>query len=223
MGGHAYYNSFILEIRPKINLVLSDKSEAYTGWGGVAINYSTLGATRLIFYALFHAVLIIIPIGLFMLIAVERGVTNRIVVLSVGGSASGIFVFIDFWIWMIAPKAGIYFSVAILGAMVVMCIGRFRRMVRTDELREWGWIVTMWFFYALFILSAGLAPWGIEDALSNVAHRFSHLLPIDNQLPFMFAQQIAAGRVAIPMIGDWLSSDRPPCRWLISLRPVQSS
>ena len=194
----------------KINLVLSDKSDAYTGWGGVAINNSTLGATRLIFYALFHAVLIIIPIGLFMLIALERGITNRVVVLSVGGGVSGIFVFIDFWIWMIAPKAGIYFSVAVLGAMVFMCIGRFRRMVRTDELCEWGWIVTLWFCYALFILSAGLAPWGIEDALSNVAHRFSHELPIDNQLPFMFAQQIAAGRVAIPMIGDWLSSDRPP-------------
>jgi hypothetical protein len=35
-------------------------------------------------------------------------------------------------------------------------------------------------------------------------------LATDNQLPFIFAQQIARGKIAIPMLGDWLSSDRPP-------------
>lgn len=194
----------------KIKLVLSDNSDAYTGWGGVAVYDSTLEGTKLIIFTLFHALLITIPIALFILISMERGITNRVVLLSIGAGASGIFVFIDFWIWMLAHKAGIYFSIAVLGAMLYMCVERIRRCYRIDELREWGWIVTMWFCYSLFILSAGLAPWGIVDALTNVAHRFSPELPIDNQLPFIFAQQIASGKVAIPMIGDWLSSDRPP-------------
>lgn len=169
----------------KINLVLSDNSDAHTGWGGVAVNDSTLGGARLIIFILFHALLIIIPIGLFILIGMERGITNPIVLLSVAAGASGIFVFIDFWIWMIAPKVGIYFSITVLGTMLYMCVERIRRIYRIDELREWGWIVSMWFCYSLFILSAGFAPWGIEDALTNVAHRFSHELPIDNQLPFI--------------------------------------
>jgi hypothetical protein len=55
-----------------------------------------------------------------------------------------------------------------------------------------------------------MAPFGLNDVLSQVATRFSHPLPYDNQLPFIFAEQITSGRVSIPMTEGWLSSDRPP-------------
>jgi hypothetical protein len=40
--------------------------------------------------------------------------------------------------------------------------------------------------------------------------RFLWTLPIDHQLPALFAAKIAAGHSPTPLIGDWLSSDRPP-------------
>lgn len=169
-----------------------------------------IGAVRLVVYALFHALVIILPIGYFAMLARERGVRNHVLALSVGACLSGIFVYTAFWMWMISPAAGILFSVVGIVSMGVACANILRRTIQSTVIREWGGAVALWFFYALFVLSAGLAPFGTDDVLTNVAVRFSHPLPIDNQLPFIFAKQIAKGSVAIPMIGDWLSSDRPP-------------
>ena len=177
---------------------------------GLVINDSSFGGVRLTFYALLHAVLIIIPIGLFMIIALRRGVRHRVLVLSIGACGSGIFVFIDFWIWMLVPQFASYICGIALLVMLVIGFNEYKKLSQMDTLHEWGFIVALWFFYALFILSAGLSPWGIQDVLYNVAHRFSHELPSDNQLPYVFAQQIATGNVLMPMIDGWLSSDRPP-------------
>lgn len=42
-----------------------------------------------------------------------------------------------------------------------------------------------------------------------VANRWRNL-PMDSWLPLTFAEMVSAGRLDVPMIGDWLSSDRPP-------------
>lgn len=48
------------------------------------------------------------------------------------------------------------------------------------------------------------------DYLIMAATAYSHPLPDDNQLPFVFAEMIRSGELRSPMRGDWLSSDRPP-------------
>ena len=66
--------------------------------------------------------------------------------------------------------------------------------------------------WAAFDLAMGFL-YGGQDAPADVsASRFSDPLPMDNQLPYLFARHIEqVGHVGSPMhVGDWLSSDRPP-------------
>lgn len=42
------------------------------------------------------------------------------------------------------------------------------------------------------------------------AEAYSHALPNDNEIPYVFAEMLRVGELRSPMIGDWLSSDRPP-------------
>jgi hypothetical protein len=50
----------------------------------------------------------------------------------------------------------------------------------------------------------------LSKPLEVAQSRWTHLLPIDNALPFIFAEHLRNGAVPTPMIGEWLSSDRPP-------------
>lgn len=56
------------------------------------------------------------------------------------------------------------------------------------------------------------------------ATRFTHPLPIDDQLPRIFADRVASGNLAGPIAGDWLMSDRPPLQAgvLLLFRPLGS-
>ncbi|WP_256775325.1 MULTISPECIES: hypothetical protein [unclassified Stenotrophomonas] len=63
---------------------------------------------------------------------------------------------------------------------------------------------------ALLVLWIGLFPFhgnGMPNA--EGASRWRPL-PIDAWLPMLFGDMLAQGRLDVPMIGDWLSSDRPP-------------
>ncbi|CAD7724988.1 hypothetical protein LMG31884_37770 [Xanthomonas hydrangeae] len=60
------------------------------------------------------------------------------------------------------------------------------------------------------IIWIGLYPfsWDGQD-WQTPANRWRSL-PMDSWLPLIFADMISEGRLDVPMIGDWLSSDRPP-------------
>lgn len=53
-------------------------------------------------------------------------------------------------------------------------------------------------------------PVGANDMIPKAATRWSHQLPVDNAIPLFFAEGLAAGVIQSPLVGDWLSSDRPP-------------
>ncbi len=63
---------------------------------------------------------------------------------------------------------------------------------------------------ALLVLWAGLFPFYWDGSTWEVPANRWRSLPVDNWLPFMFAQMLLEGRISSPMTGDWLGSDRPP-------------
>ncbi len=67
------------------------------------------------------------------------------------------------------------------------------------------------FVLAIFVVLVGYFPFDkvAPDAWGIAANRWISL-PIDNWISKVFADQIWAGQVQRPMIGDWLSSDRGP-------------
>jgi hypothetical protein len=72
--------------------------------------------------------------------------------------------------------------------------------------------------YTLLILALALFPFehGISNDNLAAAIRWRDL-PVDNWLPKVFADQIWAGSVNVPMIPGWQSSDRPPLQTGINL------
>lgn len=63
---------------------------------------------------------------------------------------------------------------------------------------------------ALLVLWIGLPlqEWTGQDS-QVPAHRWMKM-PMDNWLPYTLASMVYEGRLDVPMVGDWLSSDRPP-------------
>jgi hypothetical protein len=50
-----------------------------------------------------------------------------------------------------------------------------------------------------------------------IANIYGHYLPVDSWLPRIFAEQLVSGNVYSPMVGSWLSSDRPPLQAALNL------
>jgi hypothetical protein len=85
--------------------------------------------------------------------------------------------------------------------------------------------VGLTFFAALGILSLGYLFGGKEKAIETAWSRFSHPLPPDNEMPLIFAEGLRHGYVHKPLLGDWLSSDRPPLQtdFILALEPIVRS
>jgi hypothetical protein len=72
---------------------------------------------------------------------------------------------------------------------------------------------------SLLVLSAGFAYGGLSDPLTIPTTRFSHTLPGDNAIPFVFLESMISGKRQIPrpIMSNYNSSDRPPLQTAIAL------
>ena len=173
---------------------------------------SASGAWYLVTLVAWHAALIVLPVAASVLLSLRFGVRDELMLGGAGLVCGGLFAYLLFWVWLVGPLFGLAATVVLLLiclSIVVSLVVRLDRAVIASA-NALGVAGLLWVFYSLFLLTIGLAPFGLDHPLSDVAVRFSHQLPMDNQLPYIFAQQVAAGQINIPMIGDWLSSDRPP-------------
>jgi len=84
---------------------------------------------------------------------------------------------------------------------------------RPNSLTEIGSLQTALlptFVLACMVLWIGLFPFHWEGQVNgDPALRWTHL-STDAWLPLLFGDMLAHGRLDVPMVGDWLSSDRPP-------------
>ncbi len=63
---------------------------------------------------------------------------------------------------------------------------------------------------SLLVASTGFVYGGLESPFETASTRFSHALPTDNTIPYLFAEGVVNGHVKRPLLANWLSSDRPP-------------
>lgn len=64
--------------------------------------------------------------------------------------------------------------------------------------------------YSLLVNALGLVPGAGASVFEFARYRFSHPLPVDNSLPYVFAASFSEPWSTPPEVGGWLSSDRPP-------------
>lgn len=169
-----------------------------------------MNSLKLINYSFYHALVILLPMIFGAALAIRQNEKNTLVILAAAATCGGLFSYGIFWLFLWSPNVGISASYFGYILMLLLCVTWLRKFLITPEISVFIKPVFVWICYSVFILAISFAPSDLSDPLNFAALRFSHPLPVDNQLPLMFAEQILNGKVLIPMIGDWLSSDRPP-------------
>lgn len=135
---------------------------------------------------------------------------------AVGGGlvVAGVVAYATGVIWYGSPSAGIWVSrltPAVCVAYLVVA-GRRDRVGVLRALRSLAVPCALTVLWAAIVLGLGFLYGDYEKAGDVAASRFSHHLPMDNQLPHLFARHVELnGHVGPPIhFSSWLSSDRPP-------------
>src|SRR4051812_15730274 len=201
-----------------VRLVAEDQATTSGGWfalarpePGKAEHESTL------------AMLVVKPLILsFLLLAVSfyaggflaaRLGCRRVVLIGLSGLAAvGLDGYLSFWLWFLSPVVGRWSNLLLPILAALYIVGTFRALdrQRRQALRELLLPLGLVGATAFLVASTGFLYGGLEDPFETASTRFSHPLPPDNTIPFVFAEGLANGHVKRPLLADWLSSDRPP-------------
>jgi hypothetical protein len=128
-----------------------------------------------------------------------------------GASITATMGWLAFWFWFFDPFVGVAFSSGVF-IVSVICIARKTKEV-SSVLRDTD--ITYPFLLMTLIGLAYLGMLHLYEVDGNIdwlaANRWLKL-PIDNQIPRLFAEKLAANESPRGMLAalEWLSSDRPP-------------
>lgn len=206
-------------------LVVRDRAPSSSNWAGVAVaGYSSLYvdldamAVAILNVLLLHCILF--ELGVLSLKFHKGEHAPNLAVL-----ALGLVSFAAFWLYFASRIAGITFSVLFLLALAASAAWRMfgrRRNPPDNRSRQLQTTFAPVATLALLLLIVGFYPFPEHWPFWQYAANRWLSLPIDNWLPKIFADQIWNGHVTHPMVGDWLSSDRPPLQagFYLLLRPL---
>lgn len=176
-------------------------------------------AIILLFSTISHFVLLLLPCSAVCAFVVRRGLRDIVLVGLVALLAIGATGYLAFCFWFIAPQLGRLFSLSLPIAAAAWLSWTLPRLDAAGRIALKALVmpVTLTGVSALLVLSTGFMFGGIDTPFNTAGARFSHLLPTDNRLPYLFAEGIRSGHVPKPLSRDWLSSDRPPLQTAIVL------
>ena len=201
-----------------VHLIARDQSVAFTGWLAFSEpveDGSSLGlneATSLLLRTLSHFILTVLPCLAACALAIRKGIRNALIVALVALATTGACGYLVFWLWFLWPKLGhvIAFLFPIAAGVSFAWTIRQIDVQGRNIIKQLAAPFLMTGVAALLILSTGFLYGGIGDPLSTASVRFSHPLPPDNTIPYIFAEAVRARNIPKPLLGDWRSSDRPP-------------
>lgn len=220
--------------RISLRLIAEDKAQDSQGWiavGSPSIENRHLDLTWLNLKEFLNLVVTFVWIGILLLIIYMGG---AYVAWRLGGhrgdylAAAGLLSialsgYVVFWVYFCLGKhSGKAATIAILIASFFV-MQRWWKVTFWNSLEKKGDLLSPLYilgFAAMIVLSLGFLYGGVDDPLEIARTRFSHSLPVDNVIPQLFAKGIYKGDVPSPLIGDWLSSDRPPLQAAIVLIPM---
>ncbi|WP_242786275.1 hypothetical protein [Xanthomonas translucens] len=193
-------------------LRLVDGATGAFGWAGIGIEQTDLSslATHALAMALavFTAHLWLVLTGCLLPKALNPSTRSLWTILALG-TVSGCVIAG----YIVSPILGKVVAHSAFALPLLALALRVRREGRTLIFQQGAELHRLFLpslILALLILWIGLYPfyWDGKD-WPIPANRWRNL-PMDSWLPLTFANMVHGGRLDVPMIGDWLSSDRPP-------------
>jgi len=114
-----------------------------------------------------------------------------------------------FWAWFVNPLFGRGIDLGLL----IASVGLIAVFGRRGDMRSYGLSVPLLLGLALGLAFTGLAFVQGQGVAVNAVHTIStrYWRAADNAIPLLFAMRVAAHTpLSGSLVGDWLSSDRPP-------------
>ena len=181
---------------------------------GCFISHSSTSyiALTLLVRTILYALLLELPAFALCTVLATKGVRNPVLLGVAALIAPALPAYLAFWVWLASPKAGKWFDFLFLGIALFSCLYAIRKLKR-DDWRPLSLVsipIALSTFYAFLILCIGFLHGGTANPLITATSRFSHALPEDNFIPYVFAEALRNRRVPPPSFAGWLSSDRPP-------------
>jgi hypothetical protein len=163
------------------------------------------------------AVLVALP-GVATVAALSRRTTSTSTRLGLLLAGAGVAAFADFWAWVASPTFGRLVAVALIVASAILIAAVAPKALLDDP--ELHWPLLLGLLVALAYTGLAYSQGGLTgahwlrgavagNATDAISYRF--WLAPDNTVPYLFAERLAAHTsLRDPLIGDWLTSDRPP-------------
>ena len=205
-------------------ITATDKATSFRGW--LAVSQPVVPDLRLAFMPeAFRPLLAFVAqaiLLLAMMLALMPGL--RALGFSSGlmpfAAAAGVAAlgYLAFCCYFTSPLLGRVFSWTVLGGSIVALLGPWSARQNHDEfVQALGLAFLIGLSYVALTCLFGSTPFS-----GLAANRFVLNMPVDNQIPQIFADRLWAGKSPRHLLGDWLSSDRPPLQtgWLLLTRPA---
>lgn len=191
-----------------VRLIVRDAASTQSSWVGVGeIRSEGPVSSRGLVFLLIAVAGVHLTLMTWLSVAQRRYPPDRALVAFLVGL--GLAGYASFWAYYVHRWLGLTVSLTAL-AVSVYAVGAAWRHRAWSPLRSAHAILLPVSTYALFIIIVGYFPLdGVGSTHGTAASRWVRL-SVDNWIVKIFADQVWAGRVATPMFGDWLSSDRPP-------------
>lgn len=126
------------------------------------------------------------------------------------GFSVGLIGYLDFFAFAINPKAGIVVSIVFKIILAHLIVNSYHKINSELKIETFKISFLLIFLINLIIIVGTINKFDYTQINIITANIYGLTLPMDNWLPKIFADQLVQGKILTPMIGDWLSSDRPP-------------
>ena len=202
-----------------VRLVARDNTTEQKGWLAFSEPIPSTGAIigfaeggQLFLRTLLYFTLTLMPCLAFGAFAIRKGFDDELMAGLLQLAGLGACGYLSFWIWLAGPKPGHLFSL-LLPILSAAWFAREYLRLDAEGRRTIKQLLTPLALVgasSLLIVSDGFLYGALETPFYAAAKRFSHVLPPDNRIPYLFAEGVRDHHVPRPLISDYLSSDRPP-------------
>jgi len=161
-----------------------------------------------------HLVLTGLPPIAAALFAARCGLRSVSILLAIALGVSGVVAMLAFWMYYTEPFVGeTYAFFVFIGSIGLAAWSLWGRKIDPGLLRDLATPFALWVLGTVFLVFFGFLHGGADGPITTATTRFSHPLPLDNDIPFFFSDWFFHhGHQGTPpmFVGGWLSSDRPP-------------